>query len=231
MPDFGSPYYPYTRVPNGSTQLVGAEKIPYQILRYLLDLPDANGYTPRDDNSRPRVRLAKYLWYDDENPLANPLPTPKEKLSMLFDPAHPDINTDAEKAEHPQGYRLFWQHITKQSILTEKTFLKCYIGRVFTPRPYFTTVGIQFEVWCGSGYETNIATDVESRSFAIEQAVTEALSGVNMTGIGAISFLRHDHTNNGSEPIYSLGSVVGRAFHCSITWADPNADISGECEC
>ena len=67
---FESPYYPYEKVQTGFNTLRGAEEIPAKILRYLLDLPDWKGYQPVDDNSRPRVRLAKYLYYDDANPLS-----------------------------------------------------------------------------------------------------------------------------------------------------------------
>lgn len=231
---FDSPYYPYSKAPNANNMLRGAERIPKQILTYLLDLPSADGYQPSDDNERPRVRLAKYLYYDTGDPLSEPMPTPKQKLSMLYDPTHPAINTDAEKAAHPVGYRMYWQHVVKQSIIEEKTFLKCYVGRVFSPRPNFTTLGIQMEIWVGSGFETTMYTDAESRSFAIEQAVTEALAPINMTGIGAFSFLRRDHADNGSRPIYATdGSVLGRAVHFSVNWTDgTDGTIDGFCrEC
>lgn len=102
-----SPYYPYEKVQTGYLTMQGTEEIPYQILQYLLDLPDANGYVPVDDNNRPRVRLAKYLWYDGAQPLSQPLPTVQEKLSMLFDGDSPVPNTDEQKTAHPKGYRLY----------------------------------------------------------------------------------------------------------------------------
>ena len=95
--DFASPYYPYKKVITGANTLKGAEQIPYKLLIYLLDLPDAEGYYPADDNDRPRVRLAKYLWYEDQFPLTQRLPTPEQKRSMLFDPSHPVIDSDEEK--------------------------------------------------------------------------------------------------------------------------------------
>lgn len=229
---FDSPYYPYERVANANNTLNGAEEIPKQILTYLLDLPDSNGYTPVDDNNRPRVRLIKYLWYDTSDPLSQPLPSAKDKLSLLYDPTKPDISSEDEKLKHPKEYRLFWQHVTKQSLLDGKTYIKCYVGRLFSPRPYHTTLGIQFEIWTDTLFETNIKTSVGSRVFAIETAITEALSQINMTGIGAISFLRQDHTNNGSAPIYTEGSIVGRSLHCSIDWTDAGAEeVDAFCEC
>lgn len=231
--DFNSPYYPYSEAPSGNNTLRGAEKIPRKMLVYLLDLPDSNGYTPADDNARPRVRFAKYLWYDGIDPLSEALPTPKEKLSMLFDPDFPDINTDDLREKHPKGYRLLWQHVRKQSILEEQTLVKCYLGRIFDPKPYHTTIGVRFEIWLGSGFELNMKTDVESRCFAIEQCIREALAPINMTGVGAISFSRYDHADNGSTPIYTEGALLGRSLHCSIDWVDAGNDaVDGFCgEC
>ena len=57
-----SPYYPYEKVQTGYLTMQGTEEIPYQIIQYLLDLPDATGYAPTNDNTRPRVRLAKLLF-------------------------------------------------------------------------------------------------------------------------------------------------------------------------
>lgn len=231
MPDFSSPFYPYTRAPNANNTLLGAERIPKMLLTYLLDLPDANGYSPVDDNARPRVRFAKYVWNDGGDPLAGALPTPAEKISMLFDPEHPELNTDEEKAAHPKGYRLMWQHVRRQSILEEQTLVKCYLGRIFNQRPYHTSIGVRFDVWIGSGFETNMKTDVESRCFAIEQAIRHSLAPINMTGVGAFSFLRQDHVDNGSSPIYNDGVMVGRSLHCSVDWMDADTAVTdGMCE-
>ena len=127
--DFKSPFYPFQKVIASNT-LRGAELIPYKIINYLMDLPDAYGYLPLDNNDHARCRLAKYLWYDGANPLAQTLPTPQQKLSMLFDPSNPDINTDEDKEKHPQGYRLFGQRMINQSVLSAKSMLKVYVGRV-----------------------------------------------------------------------------------------------------
>ena len=124
-----SPYYPYEKVQTGYLTMQGTEEIPYQIIQYLLDLPDATGYAPTDDNTRPRVRLAKYLWYDGPRPLSNPLPTAQEKLSLLFDGDNPVLNTDEQKADHPKGYRLYPQKYWGYSQLDAQTTLKCYMGR------------------------------------------------------------------------------------------------------
>ena len=84
MEDFNSPFYPYKKVYPGYIGGRGIEDVPNLIARYLMDLPDANGYVPADDNNRPRVRLMKYLYYDGAHPLDEELPSPQEKLSLLW---------------------------------------------------------------------------------------------------------------------------------------------------
>ena len=74
-------------------------------------------------------------------------------------------------------------------------------------------------------------TDDYSRAIAIEQAITEALAPINMAGVGAFSFLRRDHTDNGSTFLYDQATLVGRRLHCSIDWVDEGTDeVSGICE-
>ena len=219
MPIWSSPYYPY-RKEIASNGLRGAELIPYKLLRYLLDLPDGTGYQPPDNNDFPRPRLAKLLWYDDPNPLSKPLPTPQQKLSMLFDPQNPDINTDELKTAHPKGYRLYWQRMVGQSQTEAQTILKCYIGRMFEQRKFETTIGITFEVLCNVNLETNLKTNAYQRSFDIEQCLHEALDGVNFTGIGTMSFARNDHLYNASEPLWDEVTNFGRTINFSLLWEE-----------
>lgn len=231
MPDFNSAYYPYSKIISRNT-LKGAEQIPYKLLLYLMDMPDANGYQPTDDNSRARVRLMKYLCLDGENPLSKELPSPTIKRSILFDPEHPVVNTNEEKKRHPLGYRLFWQRIYGQSENEANTIIKCYLGRVFEKRQFITTIGVFFDVLCNVNLETNTRMRAYQRSFDIEQCLHEALDGVNMAGIGVVSFFTGDHIDNGSHPLYNEQSYVGRRVHCSITWAEGGGDtVDGECGC
>lgn len=225
MATFDSPTYPYEKVQQANT-LLGAENIPYQILLYLLDLPDAAGYVPADNNERPRVRLMKYLYYDTPNPLGQMLPTPAEKMSLLFDPENPVVESDAQKEAHPKGYRMFWQKIVGQSQTDAMTILKCYVGKVFSKgaRNYFVdTIGIRLEIISNVNLETNTKTNAYQRTFDIEQCIREAMNGVNMAGIGTVSFSRADHADNGSGPMYDEATNVGRWLHCSIDWADSGA--------
>lgn len=223
--DFANPYYPYQKVITGANTLKGAEQIPYKLLVYLLDLPDAEGYYPADDNDRARVRLAKYIWYEDPFPLQKRLPTPEQKRSMLFDPNHPVIDSDEEKEAHPKGYRLYWQRMVGNSETDAKIMLKCYINRVLERRKFLTTIGVRFEVWVSTNLETNTGTSAYQRCFDIEQCLHEALDGVDMDGIGTVSFATADHSDNGSEALWTDSEYLGRSVHCSITWAEgPDRD-------
>lgn len=224
--NFDNPCYPYERTQTGFTRFVGAERIPLQILTYLLDLPDKNGYQPVDDNSRPRVRLAKYLWYDGANPLSYTLPTPTEKRSMLFDGNTPVIDTDEQKALHPKGFRIYGQQFWEQAQKVAQTTLKCYIGRVTPVDDFHAAIGLYFTILVNYGQETTTQSNAYAKSYAIEQCILEALHGVNITGVGTVEFSRYAHGDNGSRPIYDEGRNVGRQLHMSIMWADSQDDTT-----
>lgn len=217
---FNSPTYPYERVQIGYSRFKGAEYIPYKLLMYLLDLPDADGYEPVDDNNRPRVRLAKYLWHDGARPLSEPLPTPAQKLSLLFNGDEPVLETAEQKANHPKGYRLFWQMFWGQSQTEAKTLVKCYLGRILPVDENMARIGVVFEILCNVNFESTTRTDAYDRSYAIEQCIIESLSGVNIAGIGVVDFARMSHPDNGSRPLADAGTVVGRELHVSLTWAE-----------
>ena len=59
MADFNSSFYPYEKVYPGYLTGIGSELIPDKLIRYLMDLPDAYGYQPADDNTRPREKQMK----------------------------------------------------------------------------------------------------------------------------------------------------------------------------
>ena len=217
---FSSPHYPYRKVIQGSNTLRGAEIVPYKILMYLLDLPDAAGYAPVDDNERPRVRLAKYLWYDEPNPLAQPLPTPQQKLSMLYDADNPDINTDDDKAKHPKGYRIFAQRMVNSSGIDANSMLKIYPGRILDDDDFRTVLGFQAEIWCNTNLITNTRTTAYDRCFDIEVCLREALAGVDIAGVGTIRFARQASSYNGSEILYTDGSLSGRMLYFSTNWSE-----------
>lgn len=215
--DFSSHYYPYRRIVNGVV-MKGAELIPYKIMRYLLDLPDSAGYMPADDNNRPRVRLMKHLFYDCADPLSQPLPTPEEKLSILFDPEHPDINSDEQKAKHPKGYRMYTQRNVAQSLLEAKTLLKIYPGRILDPTDFRAIIGFQAEIWTSPNLHSNTRTTERDRVFDIECALRDSLDNVDMAGVGCIKFSRNDGSYNGSEVIFAENGMCGRVVYFSTAW-------------
>lgn len=219
---FSAPTYPFQRVITGANKLNGAELIPYKILTYLMDLPDAFGYTPPDDNSYPRCRLKKYLWYDGANPLANPMPTAEQVRSLLFNADEPDINTDEQKARHPKGYRLFPQRNIGQSGIDAKTLIKVYPGRIIDDTDFRTILNFQMEIWTNVNFVSNTKTTAYDRTFDIEQCVREAMAGVDIGGVGTIHFSRQASSYNGSEPLYTDSTEVGRMLYFSVSWADGN---------
>lgn len=66
------------------SDLPGAEEIPHKLLTYLMDLPLPDGYEPVDDNTRPRVRLMKYLWHDGAKPLGERCPRPRKSRAFFL---------------------------------------------------------------------------------------------------------------------------------------------------
>lgn len=218
--DFNSPYYPYNKDAPGYLSYANADNIPKKILEYLLDLPDPAGYEPQDDNNRPRVALMKYLCYDGMMPLDNPLPTPEQKLSILFDPEHPAVNTDEEKAKHPLGYRIFPMQYWLPADFRANTLIKFYIGREL---PYSNTVSeisVVFEIVVNYMQENNLRTDAVSRLWAMENALKGALHGVNIAGIGVLTYDRRANMDAGSHPFHGEGTNIGREVCFSLTWAE-----------
>lgn len=219
--DFDSPYYPYERVQTGYNTMRGSEKIPKKLIDYLLDLPDKHGYEPVDNNSRPRVRLIKYLWYDGANPLGQPLPTPQQKLSLLFDGDNPVIDTDELKTRHPKGYRLYAQKLWLPSQTIAQTLVKCYISRITHADEMHASIGIAWEIWCNANLQNNTRTDDYERTYNIEQCIVEALHGVNIAGIGVVDCGRYTNLENGSHNVYDeTGTNVGRRLHMSVSWVE-----------
>ena len=214
--DFSSPYYPYRKVIEGN-EMRGAELIPYKIMMYLLDMPDSAGYTPVDDNERPRVRLIKLLTFDGPNPLAQPLPSPQEKLSILFNGDEPDINTDEQQTKHPYGYRLFTQRNIAQSGIKAKTILKIYPGRVLDPTDSKSVIGFQAEIWTNPNFSSTKTTS-RDRLWDIECELRDSLNGVDIQGVGCIKFCRQDGSFNGSENLFGDNGEIGRIVYFSTNW-------------
>lgn len=220
MVDFNSPYYPYERPAQGFNQLKGAELIPQKVLMYLLDLPDRYGYEPIDDNERPRVRLLKYLYYDEPNPLAQPLPTTEQKMSLLYDGKNAQLTTEEDFKNHPKGYRIYGQQYEMPSQTHAKVTLRCGMAREIPRSDYKTILGLNFQVITNYAFDNIMGTGVYSRTYAIHQCLVEALHGVNMTGIGVIHYNKSVHGDSGRTQYHDEGTNIYSDTFFAIDWQE-----------
>ena len=224
--NFNNPYYPYEK-PNTFTTLKGAELIPYKLLMYLLDLPDKYGYQPVDDNNRPRVRLAKYLWYDEPNPLAQPLPTPEQKMSMLYVSEKAAITTEEDKKNHPKGYRLWPQIYTEPSETDAKVLMKCYMAREIPRSDFKVILGVNFQVVVNYALGAMLKTPTYNREYAIHQCLVEALHGIDMTGIGTIHYSKPVHGDSGRpNPYHDEGQATYSDTFFAIDWQESQYPVN-----
>lgn len=183
-PNHASPYWPYRKVVDADT-LAGMEQMPYIVCRYLMDLPDGTGYIPPTDNSFPRVRLKKLLYYDGPLPLNNPCPTPEQIRQLFYDPENPDRPPDPER-----GYRIYPQNMVEQSIAASKSFIRAYLSDATTLESKGTFITRQymiFDIIVNAAIESNTGMTASSRSYDILQAIKEATAGVNFGGVGPMT--------------------------------------------
>ena len=222
MVDITSPWYPYQKVQESYYDLSETENIPRKICDYLIDAPKGN-YEPKDDNSYARCRLWKYLYYDGEKPLNEKLPSIDEKMSVVFDATNP-TSPPGEK-----GYRLIPQIYVKEAQEDAKTMINVYMGRTIPGDDEFkVSLSVVFDIWTHYTYEANTKSDEYSRAFAIEQAIVEALHGVNMAGIGTFYFSKSKHPDCGSKAAYDNNSNVGRELILALEIATNSKRGTGE---
>lgn len=204
--------YPYNNLPN-------AEHLCYNILTYLLDLPK-EGYSPTDEGAR--ADLARLLWYDTPDALSrttHALPTPTQKLSMIYNPDVPNpSNTKA-----PQGYRLFLQQRVIEAQLDQKTELRIFPSYTDPTNDYFTKQGIQFQILCGMSI--NPLQGGMSRAYNIALCILRALNGVDIgCSTGVIHFSRQYFRSCTIEPFsdarYNLGYNLIMATEFSTSEGD-----------
>ena len=205
-----SPTYPYERVQHYIT-LNGAEEIPRQVCRYLMDLP-LPGYEPPAGNQYPRARLMKYLYHDGVDPLAGPLPTPEQKLAMVFDPLRQTDPPDKDKC-----YRVFPQSYVSQTEYVGKTILRAYMGQTVARSVHHCELQVIFDSMTNVVYEV-AAVAALSRNSIIERTRAAALNGININGVGTLYFDRAQHHACGSYPIDDRGTNVGRRLVLGLTW-------------
>lgn len=211
-----SPYYPYSKTEDYAGYK-GIEAIPRKIITYLCDMPLGN-YTPPDNNAYPRCRLMKYLCNDGPDPLSGKLPTPQEKIALIY-------KADCPMGKSGKGYRLFPLSYTPQSQTDAATSIRCYMGRTVATNVFTSQLSIVFEILTSYAYDTNLTTEVYSRSYAMEQAILESLCGVNMAGVGTFYFDRRQHPDCGSYPIDDgTGMNVGRRLTLGLSYTDSEGD-------
>lgn len=208
-PTHDSPYWPYRKVQNQDT-LAGAEQLPWILCNYLMDLPDGTGYEPKDDNSLPRTRLKKLIYWDDPLPLSKPLPTTEQMRSILYDPRFPANPPDPDR-----GYRIFPQNMVGQAQHTAQTLLRVYMARASalpSKGEFVTRQILIFDIITNYGLETNTGMTAASRSFDIVQCLKEACCGVNFGGVGPL-------TMQELTKIDDERTNVGYKLYCYIDFA------------
>ena len=211
-PDVTSPYYPYYKVQDAYIDLSDTVDLPRKICDYLIDAPKGD-YKPKDDNSYPRCRLWKYLFYDTAKPLEKKLPTIKEKMSVVFNSSSP------EKPPTDKGYRLIPQYYVKQSQEKAQSRIYVYLGRTVPTDNYRMAIAVKFLILTNYTYEANTKTDNYSRCLGIEQAIIEALHDVNMSGIGTFSMSKRLHPECGSVVMTDGKENVGRELTIALEFA------------
>ena len=216
-----SPYYPYNKVYEGFFNLSSTLDIPRKVMDYILDMPDGY-YTPKDDNKLPRCMLWKLLYYDEEHPENQALPTPQQKKSVLFDPDMPT------KPPTDKGYRLFPQIYVKQAQTEAQTRIYCYMGRTIATDDFSVQLSVVFDIWTNYRQEANTkAADLYSRVYAIEQSILAAFHGVHMDGVGSFYFNRAKHGDCGSTPMTDRDGNIGRSLvmGLEVKSETPNGNI------
>ena len=218
-----NPYYPYQKVTDSVT-MPDAEKLLKKIVDYLLDLP-MKGYTPPSDTSTPRSRMIRILYYDTPHPLDEPLPTPQQKIQIVFDPESPDVPPDTEK-----GYRIYPMIYPIQAESMGRTSLKIFMSYAKPNSPERIDQAIGFEVLTNTAYENNQATTSLSRTYQICVEILRALNGVNIEGIGGFYFDRRQNAECGLEPIADRNQNVGYRLTMGVTYMG-SEDENTACGC
>lgn len=220
--DVNSPWFPYIKSQESFFDLSNTVTLPRRICDYLIDAPQGD-YEPKDDNSYPRCRLWKYLFYDTPRPLEEQLPSIRKKMSVVFNPEKP------ETAPTEKGYRLIPQVFIKQSQLDAQTRIYVYMGRSVPIEDNMKmAISVVFRIWTHYTYEANTKTDEYSRVLAIEQALIEALHGVNMEGVGTFFFSKFKHPDCGSEVMYDGQENLGRQLTMALEVATTTNPGFGE---
>ena len=206
-----NPYYPYSKTQDFTT-MPNAETFLKKLVDYLLDLP-MKGYTPPSDTSTPRSRLIRLLYYDVTHPMDQPLPTPKQKLEIVYDPESPDVPPDKDK-----GYRLYPMIYPVQAESMGKTTIRIFMGYAKPRDDNRVEQTVEFRVLSNTSYENNENGTSLSRTYQICLEIIRCLHGVNIDGIGGMYFNSRIHPECGLEPIADQSQNVGYRLVMGLTY-------------
>ena len=216
-------YSPYEKVYDfwGQSKL---DEVPAKLRDYLLLMPTKEFPQMIETNDNPRARLVKYLYYDTQKPLDQPMPSVKERLSLVFDPQKPDM------APTDKGYRVFSQTIVNQTQLAGQTTLRIMMGRTIPTGPYSAMIGVNFWIMSNYTLDANTKDMALLRTYAMELAIVEALNGVHIDGVGAFMFDRRSHSDCGSYGFSDEKQNVGRALTMCFEsrGGSPDAGLTGK---
>ena len=207
--DPNSPWYPFFKVYEGYYDLLKMIDVPRKVMDYVLDMPDGY-YTPQNNNAHPRSLLWKYLYYDGAHPEEQPLPTPTQKMSVLFDPNNP-TSPPSDK-----GYRLIPQVFIKPSQTDAQTRIYIYMGPTQATSDLEVQLSIVFDIWTHYTQQANTKSEAYSRVDAIEKCLIAAFHGIDITGVGSVYFNRAKHSACGSDIMDDGDSNVGRRLVLGI---------------
>ena len=208
--DPNSLWYPYQKVYPGYYDLTQAHLIPRKVIDYLLDMPDGY-YTPPDNNKHPRSLLWKYLYYDGAHPEQQPLPTPQQKMSVLFNPDNPTQPTE-------KGYRLIPQKYIKPAQTEAQTRIYVYMGRTIATSDNEVQLSVVFDIYTHYTEQANSRVDDSySRVDLISDLIIYALHGIAIIGVGGFYFNRARHPDCGSTPFDDGHDNVGRRLVLGVS--------------
>lgn len=211
-----NPYYPYNKIEDYAT-LPNADGLLKKIVDYLLDLPSA-GYTPPDNNDFPRCRINKLLYHDGTQSLNETLPTPQQKMALVFDPNHPDV------APTDKGYRIFPMIYPIQAQAMGQTTIKIFMGWAKATGTFRIDQSVAFEVLTNTAYEGNAGGNSLTRTYEICTNIIRAFNGVNIDGVGTFYFDRRQHSECGLEPIADKSQNVGYRLVLGLSYYGSEKD-------
>ena len=153
------------------------------------------------------------MYYDGPHPDEQPLPTPQQKMEVLFNPDFP-----TEPPNEAKGYRLFPQMFVKPAQTDAQTRLYVSMGRTIATSDLEVQLSVVFEVWTHYTEESNSkVNEAYSRCLTITQALIEALHGINISGVGSFYFNRSKHADCTDQPFTDKETNIGRRLIMGIT--------------